>query len=117
MVLSVPWLPDTNSPSDFAADARQLWGGQVNWRTAMSYDATQAIIGGLQQATSRDQLQSVLANPSFAVDGATEKFRFHQGDRLGLVKLAYIGKSNRDTDSYQFLHLEINSQNLDRPIP
>ncbi|MEO0835203.1 MAG: ABC transporter substrate-binding protein, partial [Cyanobacteria bacterium J06642_3] len=111
MVLSVPWVPDTNSPSDFTADARQLWGGQVNWRTAMSYDATQAIITGLQQATSRDELQSVLTNPNFEVDGATETFQFYQGDRLSQVQLAYIGKSNRDTDSYQFLHLEINRQN------
>ncbi|MEM7591690.1 MAG: ABC transporter substrate-binding protein [Cyanobacteria bacterium P01_A01_bin.83] len=111
MVLSVPWLPQTEVSTDFAADARQLWGGQVNWRTATSYDATQAIITGLQQATSRDELQSVLTNPNFIVEGATETFQFSKGDRLSQVQLAYIGKSNRDPDSYQFLHLEINSQN------
>ncbi|MEM7757026.1 MAG: ABC transporter substrate-binding protein [Cyanobacteria bacterium P01_A01_bin.40] len=108
MVLSVPWLPEANSLANFTADATDLWGGQVNWRTAMSYDATQAIIQGLKQAQSRNELQSVLTNPDFSVKGTTGIFRFQQGDRLGQVLLAYIGKSPQDSDRYQFLRLQIN---------
>lgn len=107
MVLAVPWLPET---SNFVKNARKLWGGQVNWRTAMSYDATQAIIQGLEQADDRSELYSVLNSPDFLVDGATETFKFRQGDRLSEVQLAYIGKPKLDSSSYQFLHLDINQK-------
>ena len=105
MVLPTPWLPETSSNERFYHDSRKLWGGQVNWRTAMAYDATQAVIQGLKQSDNRAELKSVLTAPDFSVRGVTGKFRFQQGDRLGKIKLAYIGKSEA-TANYQFLPLQ-----------
>ncbi len=34
MVLAVPWHPAANSRNYFTTNAANLWGGQVNWRTA-----------------------------------------------------------------------------------
>ena len=105
MVLPSPWLPDTTPNSNFLQTARKYWGGKVNWRTAMAYDATAAIIQGLQQSDTRSELQSVLTQPDFLVDGATGKIHFEQGDRVGKVQLVCIQPSDRDSSEYQFSQL------------
>ncbi|MBU6228329.1 MAG: ABC transporter substrate-binding protein [Cyanobacteria bacterium REEB459] len=85
LVLPVPWLPT----EPFTSNARQLWKGSVNWRTASAYDATQAVIAGLQQNTSRNGLQAVLRDPSFSAVGASGKVQFlATGDRIGEIILA-----------------------------
>ena len=106
MVIPSPWLADRASHSNFPQKAIQYWGGQVNWRTAMTYDAVGAIAKGLKQSNNRSQLQSVLTQTDFTVDGATGKFKFEQGDRLGEVQLAHIAKSNTG-GKYQFSRLKI----------
>lgn len=106
MVLSVPWLPGTIPDSDFPEVSRELWGGEINWRTAMAYDAARAIIQGLQQSDDRAELQSALTQPNFVVDGVTGRFRFQRGDRQGKGQLAYIGKPSASRD-YQFLPLKL----------
>ena len=106
MVLPTPWLPEAIPDNDFVETSRELWGGRVNWRTAMAYDATQAIIQGLKQSDDRTELKSALTAPDFFVSGVTGVFRFEKGDRLGKVQLAYIGKSETNADEYRFLPLK-----------
>ena len=106
MVIPSPWLPDTSSQDDFEQTANKYWGGAVNWRTATAYDATLALIKGLQQAETRSQLQTVLTRPNFVVEGATGKITFEKGDRAGLVELAQI-ESDDNSDRYRFAPLEI----------
>ena len=117
MVLSAPWLPETIPGSDFSQTSKEFWGGKVNWRTAMTYDATQAIAQGLKSSNSRAELQSVMTDSDFWIDGATGRFRFQQGDRLGKVQLAYIARSDRSTDKYEFVKLELGEtdQTLNNP--
>jgi branched-chain amino acid transport system substrate-binding protein len=83
MVLAVVWHPLAQPESIFAKSAERLWGAPVNWRTATSYDAAQAIIAALRQDSSRDGVQKVISNPNFkVVDGATGEFVFlPTGDR------------------------------------
>ena len=107
MVLPSPWLPNTNSPDNFEQTAQKYWGGTVNWRTATSYDATSALIKGLQQAKTRSQLQTVLTRPNFFVEGATGKITFEKGDLIGLVELAEIVQSNDNSSQYRFAPLKI----------
>ena len=110
MVLPTPWLPEI-SGNDFSKTSNKFWGGKVNWRTAMAYDATKAIARGLENADSRAELQSVLTESNFWLDGATGRFRFQQGDRLGKVQLAHVVESDRSADEYEFVKLEIESNN------
>ena len=98
MVLATPWLP---------TNPTQLWDIKVNWRTAMSYDATLAIIHGLKQANNRQELQAVLNDPSFTVNGATGKIQFAD-DNKTKVRLAYIDKLE-PSKQYQFLPLKIDN--------
>jgi ABC-type branched-subunit amino acid transport system substrate-binding protein len=44
LVLAVPWFRDAPKSKRFAQEAENQWGGGVSWRTATSFDATQAFI-------------------------------------------------------------------------
>lgn len=100
LVLPVPWFPT----EPFASKARQLWGGSVNWRTASAYDATKAVIAGLQQDLSRDGLQRVLRNPNFAAAGASGNVQFlTTGDRISEIVLVEAVVDKRGN---RFSHLQ-----------
>lgn len=59
LVLAIPWFAASPDAADFAASGQKQWGGDVNWRTAMSYDAAQSFLAALSENVSRD---SILAN-------------------------------------------------------
>jgi branched-chain amino acid transport system substrate-binding protein len=81
-ILSVPWHPVANANNIFTKEAKTMWGGSVGWRTAMAYDATKAIVMGLESEATRDRVQATLANPNFNFNGATGTVEFlPSGDR------------------------------------
>lgn len=83
MVLAVSWHRDAIGNKLFAPKAVQLWGAEVSPRTATAYDALQAIIAGLKEGNTRQELQKALSNPNFSALGATGTIQFSQtGDRL-----------------------------------
>ena|GEM_PF-571621 len=53
VVLAVPWY---SSNQNYPAQSEQFWGGQFSWRTASSYDATQAITQSLISSINRETL-------------------------------------------------------------
>ncbi len=105
LVLAVPWHPQANFGNDFGKNAHQLWGSNVTWRSATSYDATVAIINGLQQSKTREELQKSLRSPNFSVIGTTGKIQFLQsGDRhiKNNIILVQIQPSSTSTTGYEF---------------
>lgn len=107
MVLAVPWHPAAIPGNSFPSNAAKLWGGAVNWRTAMAYDATQAIIAGLRQNNNtRDGLQKTLSSPNFRVNGVTGTIQFlPSGDRNGSAILVKVQPSDRSGTGYEFVAL------------
>ena len=107
MVLAIPWHIYSNRDSKFAQDATQLWKGDVNWRTAMSYDAAEVLIAGIKINPTRTGLQQALASPSFVSRGAGKDIRFlPSGDRNQAVQLVTI-ESAPDLDfHYRFMPLK-----------
>lgn len=104
MIVAVPWHLTATANNPFAQNAQRLWRATVNWTTALSYDATLAIIGGLKTSNTRYELQNKLYDSSFSVDGATGKIQFSKsGDRLNnnifLVKV----QKKSGTDEYEFV--------------
>jgi len=85
LVLSIAWHPDSSSSNRvFAKKAQHVWNGDINWRTAMSYDAAQAILEGLKKspAKTREGLQSFMSREDFAVEGTAGSIKFSRlGDR------------------------------------
>ena len=72
MVLAIPWHIKSNPDTEFAQDARQLWGGAVNWRTAMAYDAALALIAAIDRSPNptRISIQKTLSDSDFSTAGA-----------------------------------------------
>ncbi|NEP08196.1 MAG: ABC transporter substrate-binding protein, partial [Okeania sp. SIO4D6] len=111
LTLAIPWHRHPNS--QFSQTAQKFWNAEINWRTAKSYDATKTIIKAVDEMMgnySRKQLQRILSNPNFSLEGVTGKIRFSEsGDRQFLEKdkpvLVQV-KSNVKSGKYEFVILE-----------
>ncbi len=53
LIIAVPWFRGTSQAKSFAKTADRQWGGGISWRTATSFDATQALIKTLSNNPSR----------------------------------------------------------------
>jgi branched-chain amino acid transport system substrate-binding protein len=104
MVVAVPWHIEGNSTTNFPKQSRQLWGADVNWRTALSYDATKALAAALQRRPSRWGVHQALAAPDFSAVGASRTVRFlPSGDRNAPVQLVTIVRGQRSGTGYDFV--------------
>jgi branched-chain amino acid transport system substrate-binding protein len=107
MVLPVPWHPAVASGSVFADNAKKLWGGPGNWRTAMAHDATYVALTGLKSGATREQLPKTLSNESFSVKGATGDIQFlPSGDRVMKVLLVRVQPGKESGAGYDFTPLK-----------
>lgn len=110
MILAVAWHPQIARSSSFLRNSYQLWHGAINWRTAMTYDATQTVVVGLQQSHTRDELQKVLSKPDFSVQGATGQITLlPSGERKripGLGILVRISPDPQSPSGYNFFPMK-----------
>ena len=103
MVLAVPWHILGNPNSQFRKAASQLWGGDVNWRTALAYDATKALMAGIGRNPSRSGVQQALSAADFSAAGAAGDIKFlASGDRNQAVQLVTI-QSGSNSFGYEFV--------------
>lgn len=106
MVVAVPWVLLSNPQSEFAQTAKTLWGGDVNWRTAMAYDATQVLATAIGASPDRTGVQQNLASPDFSLAGATGTVRFlPSGDRNQAMQLVVVKPGERSGYGYDFVPL------------
>ena len=109
IVIAVPWHITGKSQSNFVETSRKLWWADVSWRTALSYDATQALIAALKQNPTRQGVAEVFQSDTFSVDGATGKVQFlPSGDRKNqltnpLSQLVTIEPGSRSGYGYDFV--------------
>lgn len=121
LLLVAPWHPALLPNNPFPHKAATLWGGSVNWRTAMSYDAMQVIVTGLQQAIAadgrtaptREQVKDALRSPNFSVNGASGQIRFRSGERSpfpGFGILLQVKPVSSSQFGYDFVPLAVGNQ-------
>lgn len=104
MVLAVPWHIAGNSQSDFPRLSRQLWGADVNWRTALAYDAAKALIAAIERTPTRTGVQQALSASDFSTVGASGTVRFlPSGDRNASIQLVKIVPGKRSGTGYDFV--------------
>jgi ABC-type branched-subunit amino acid transport system substrate-binding protein/serine/threonine protein kinase len=127
MVLAVPGSLIGEKGENFRAKAMQLWGENstdqtlnngknidnnllpservsVNWRTALTYDATQALIAAIRNNPTRNGVQRSLSASNFSVIGSTGIVSFRPtGDREAAVQLVVVKPTK---NGYQFKPLE-----------
>ena len=103
MVVSVPWHTK-NTNTQFATTAKQLWGGDVNWRTVLTYDATMALAKAIETNPTREGIQQTLLSPEFEAQGASAPIKFlPTGDRAAEVELVKIVAGNSSGFGYDFV--------------
>jgi ABC-type branched-subunit amino acid transport system substrate-binding protein/serine/threonine protein kinase len=111
-VISVPWHFAASKNQTFVTSARSLWGIDVNWRAAMSYDAMQVLrmarsIGKVTPKSGqkgRIVLAQTLANSDFKVSGASGEIKFlSTGDRNSNVVLLQIVPDPKSVTGYDFM--------------
>ncbi|MCW6036738.1 ABC transporter substrate-binding protein [Spirulina subsalsa FACHB-351] len=96
MVVAVPWHILAHPDAPFTRTSAQLWRAEVNWRTAMAYDATQALIAALGETPTRSGVQGALGRSGFTTAGASEVIRFlPSGDRNQAVQLVEVVPGTR----------------------
>lgn len=101
MVVAVPWHIDAHSDAPFVDTACRLWKAKINWRTAMAYDATKALIAAIKQSPIREGVAAAIRSDNFAAVGATEPVKFSAGERdAGSIQLVKIVESNPGDPSY-----------------
>ncbi|MEA5508726.1 ABC transporter substrate-binding protein [Crocosphaera sp. UHCC 0190] len=105
LVLAVPWFAkDTYFYTNTAA---KRWGGRVSWRTATSYDATQALINALSTDATRNTVLNQLKQTNLSrEDTSGETLQFlRNGDRNTdpiLVKVIKGLKNAPEGSHYSF---------------
>lgn len=109
MVVATVWHSSHPTGKAYTDRAKALWKAEVNWRTAMAYDATQAIITALKQRQTRSGLQNTLRQPMFAALGASGTVQFlPSGDRKripGIGVLVTIQPVPGSVTGYDFVPL------------
>ncbi|MEL6900870.1 MAG: ABC transporter substrate-binding protein [Cyanobacteria bacterium J06606_4] len=107
LTVAVPWHILSHEQSSFVSESRQLWGGDVNWRTATTYDAVQALAAGLAQQPTRDGLAAALAASGLSIDGATDPIRFlPTGDRNQPSQLVEVVPGPRSGSGFDYVPLQ-----------
>ncbi|GCL42833.1 ABC transporter substrate-binding protein [Dolichospermum planctonicum] len=66
LIVATPWFRESSPARPFAERSEQEWGGGISWRTATSFDATQAFIKALSNNVTRTNLLEKL--PSIKLD-------------------------------------------------
>ena len=105
MVLAIPWHIKNNPDDQFALTAKQLWGGEVNWRSAMAYDAAQALIAAIEGSDNptRISVQKNLSKSNFSTTGASNRVKFlPSGDRSSNIQLVKMQPSGNKF-GYEFV--------------
>jgi branched-chain amino acid transport system substrate-binding protein len=106
MILAVPWHAKGDPAATFPKEASQLWKGDVSWRTAMTYDATETIIAALAVDPSREGIQKALKDPNFSTQGSAGTIKFlASGDRNRPAQLVKVVPGNHPS-GYVFVPLK-----------
>ncbi|NEQ80602.1 MAG: ABC transporter substrate-binding protein [Moorea sp. SIO2I5] len=62
LTIVVPWSREESQANNFSEEAKEVWQGDVSWRTATSFDATKAFIQALFENASRKIVLNRLRN-------------------------------------------------------
>ncbi|WP_445171191.1 protein kinase domain-containing protein [Microcoleus sp.] len=111
LAISVFWHPLTSFDKKFPQNVEKLWGGPVNTRAALTYDAARTLITALemQPEPSREGMQKTLAAPNFKAEGATGIIEFDSktGNRKNPPKLlVHIVPCPKEQFGFTFVPIE-----------
>ncbi len=93
LVLAVPWFREAPQAQKFAVPAEKYWGGGISWRTATSFDATQAFIKSLSSNPSRESILQGLRSIKLPPEETSgNELKFINGERQSKPILVKVEK-------------------------
>ena len=118
LVLPVAWFSDVESSKGFYEEGFQQWGGgTVNWRTAMSHDATAALIKVFSEnSTSREDVVNSLKSVKLSSDETSgTELRFNSNRERPLTPVLIRVEANealasRNEFKYKLIDEEYSGQ-------
>ena len=107
LVLAIPWFAKAEESIPFAQKAAERWKGQVNFRTAASFDAAQALIKAFsEQPTRANIIQNLRSTNLQGNETSGDPIQFSaKGERLGEPVLVEVQRTGT-TPAYSFELLE-----------
>ncbi|MFP4134490.1 MAG: ABC transporter substrate-binding protein [Halothece sp.] len=109
MAIPIPWHIQKPQNEEFVETSRELWGGDVNWATVMSYDSMNAIAQALEQNPTREGIKEALSDSDFSAEGVVEPVEFlPSGDRDGRLIMVEVQPANpsRSGTGYDFVPIK-----------
>ena len=110
LIVAIPWFVTSPKSADFAASGEQRWNGAVNWRTAMSYDATQVFLAALSEDATRNSVLAALESVTLSeAETSGEAFQFTEdGERRSEPLLVEVrrGENNPPGSEYGYNLIE-----------
>lgn len=109
LIVAVPWhLLSRDSEADFVESSRDLWKGDVSWRTATTYDAVMSLAMALEGDPSREGVKATLDDSDFSIDSANGPVDFlPSGDRRQVDRLVEVRPGERSGTGYDFVPFTI----------
>ncbi|MEL6814097.1 MAG: ABC transporter substrate-binding protein [Cyanobacteria bacterium J06598_3] len=94
LTMTIAWTADGPANPEFvrASSSREFWRGEVNFATAMTYNATQAIAAAMEKSPTRMGIHTALNRDDFAVKNTAdaEPLRFQDGSRTATAELVTV---------------------------
>lgn len=105
LIIAVPWhLLSNDTDAEFVRSSRDLWKGDVSWRTASTYDEVLAIATELKGDASREGLKAALDSEDFSLDSTSGPLSFlPSGDRRQVDRLVKVEAGTRSGAGYDFI--------------
>ncbi len=92
MTLPVAWQADGRANASFVKTAKEFWQGGVNFATANTYNAIQAIAKAMEDNPTREGIHTALNQPDFKVEDTAdaEAMTFSDGDRTAPAQIVRV---------------------------
>ncbi len=81
--VTIPWHYSNSPNLKFVQESQKLWQGNINYRTALAYDATHAFIKAIELGQQKNLktitptvIQSILSQENFSTQGASGTIEF-----------------------------------------
>ena len=104
LILAVSWFSGSGQFEAFSQASEKQWGGLVSWRTATSFDATQAFIKSLSSGANRSTVLDNLKQVSLpANETSGQAFEFTaDGDRQSDPVLVKVSREQSAASGVEF---------------
>jgi branched-chain amino acid transport system substrate-binding protein len=110
LTIVVPWFAESSKSKVFAENAAKKWQDLITFRTAFSYDSTQAFTQALSKALStqskpsrEDILRNLESTNLPATDTSGEELKFSDRERVGEPLLIQVVGDTRSQYSFKLI--------------